>query len=245
MTYIFLDTETSGLMDFKKPADAPGQPRVCQIGLILVNDSLEIESEVEHLIRPEGWTFDNSSEAAKINGLTHERLMDEGIDIKNVLREYIDAIEAKRIVAGHNCSFDMKMMRAELRHVGYPDMYMQTRSLCTMWGSRDAVGIPAKNGRGFKLPKLIEACQFFGIEQPDAHSALADAKSALEILRKLREIGKMPAYADPYDDRPKKAAAKPAARRSGPDYEAQIMNEQELERLQGNGFIAGAAEDGK
>ena len=28
MSYVVLDTETSGLMDFKKPADAPGQERV-------------------------------------------------------------------------------------------------------------------------------------------------------------------------------------------------------------------------
>jgi len=191
-------------MDFKKPADAAGQPRVCQIGLIFVDKDLVTEREVEHLIKPNGWTLDNEGEAAKVNGLTQEKLEAEGVDIRDILREYGSAIDERRIVVGHNCSFDMKLMRAELRFAGLPDRYMQTRSLCTMWGSRDIVGIPAKNGRGFKIPKLAEACAHFGIEQPASHSALADARSALEILRRMRDAGEMPAFKNPYDDRPKK-----------------------------------------
>jgi DNA polymerase III subunit epsilon len=247
MNYIVLDTETSGIMDFKKPADAPGQPRVCSVGLILVREDLSVESESEHLIKPDGWVFDNNSEAAKINGMTQERLEAEGVDIKDVLRAYGDAIDAKRIVVGHNCSFDMKMMRAELRFAGFPDRYMQTRSLCTMWGSKDIVGIPAKNGRGFKIPKLIEACEFFGIEQPAKHTALADARSALELLRKMRDMGKMPRYADPYDDRPQtKAPARPSTwkRGAGPDYEREIGSNNDLDVDHSN-FIGGANEDGK
>ena len=203
MNYIVLDVETSGLMDFKKPADAPGQPRVCQVGLIFVGEDLSTEHEIEHLIKPNGWTFDDTSEAAKINGLTQEKLDAEGVDIKEVLREYGSAIDDRRIIVGHNCSFDMKMMRAELRFAGFPDRYMQTRSVCTMWGSRDVVGIPAKNGRGFKIPKLGEACAHFGIEQPDVHTALADARSALEILRKLKEAGQFPVFTDPYERKPR------------------------------------------
>lgn len=203
MNYVVLDVETSGLMDFKKPADAIGQPRVCQAGLIFVDADLAIERVIEHLIKPNGWALDNECEAAKINGLTQEKLEAEGVDIKDILREYGSAIDERRIVVGHNCSFDMKLMRAELRFAGFPDRFMQTRSICTMWGSRDAVGIPAKNGRGFKIPKLSEACAHFGIEQPSSHSALADARSALEILRRLKEAGQFPALTDPYDKKAK------------------------------------------
>ncbi len=169
-----------------------------------MGEDLATEREIEHLIKPDGWTFDDTSEAAKINGLTQAKLEAEGVDIKEILREYGSAIDDRRIVVGHNCSFDMKLMRAELRFAGYPDRYMQTRSICTMWGSRDIVGIPAKNGKGFKIPKLSEACAHFGIEQPDGHTALADANSALAILRKLRDLGEMPAYTDPWEKGSKK-----------------------------------------
>lgn len=235
MNYIVLDTETSGLVDHKKPADAPGQPRVCQIGLIFVDKGLNVEREIEHLIKPNGWTLDNECEAAKINGLTQEKLDAEGVDIKEMLREYGSAIDSRRIVVGHNCPFDMKLMRAELRFAGFPDRYMQTRSICTMWGSRDIVGIPAKNGKGFKIPKLVEACDHFGIKQPAAHSALADAQSALEILRHLNAAGHIPAVSDPYEkNKPKPVAPRPQGRA----YEEQVIREQD-------DFLRGASEDGK
>jgi DNA polymerase-3 subunit epsilon len=234
MNYLVLDTETSGLMDFKKPADAAGQPRVCQVGLIFVDNDLVVEREIEHLIKPNGWTLDNEGEAAKINGLTQEKLEAEGVDIREVLREYGSAIDERRIVVGHNCSFDMKLMRAELRFAGFPDRFMQTRNICTMWGSRDIVGIPAANGKGFKIPKLSEACVFFGIEQPDSHSALADARSALQILRCLRTAGEFPAFKDPYD----KGKPKPARRPQGKAYEEQVIREQQ-------DLLGGTSEDSK
>lgn len=235
MNYIVLDCETSGLMDYKKPTDAVGQPRVCQVGLIFVDDGLNVEREIEHLIKPNGWTLDNECEAAKINGLTQEKLDAEGVDIKEILREYGTAIDNRRIVVGHNCSFDMKLMRAELRFAGFPDRYMQTRSICTMWGSRDIVGIPAKSGRGFKIPKLGEACAHFEIKQPAAHSALADAQSALEILRHLNAAGKLPSMSDPYE---KSKPKEPAPRPQGRAYEEQVIAEQQ-------NFLRGASEDGK
>jgi hypothetical protein len=37
MNYLALDTEGSGLFDFTKPADAPGQPRLAAIGMILAD----------------------------------------------------------------------------------------------------------------------------------------------------------------------------------------------------------------
>ena len=96
-SYICIDTEGSGLFDFKKPADAVGQPRMAAMGLILVNAELEIESEHAHLIKPEGWVFDDTSDAAKINGLTHALLEAEGVDVRIPLRLYGDAIDQRGI----------------------------------------------------------------------------------------------------------------------------------------------------
>jgi len=84
-----------------------------------VDKDLVTEREVEHLIKPNGWTLDNEGEAAKVNGLTQEKLEAEGVDIREILREYGSAIDERRIVVGHNCSFDMKLMRAELRFAGF------------------------------------------------------------------------------------------------------------------------------
>lgn len=198
MNYIIVDTEGNGLFDHNKPADAVGQPRMAAIGLILCDEALEIEAEHTFLIRPEGWTFDDTSDAAKVNGLTHERLMAEGVDVREPLRLYGDAIDQRRIVVGFNVSHDLKLLRAELRIVGFPDRYMQTRSLCVMQGCRKIVDARGETGKK-KAPKLAEACAYFGIEQDAGHTGIGDAHSALAILRKLHDLDQMPPYTDPYD----------------------------------------------
>ena len=233
-SYICIDTEGSGLFDFKKPADAPGQPRMAALGLILVNAELEIEAEHGFLIKPEGWVFDDASDAAKINGLTHALLEAEGVDVRIPLRLYGDAIDQRRVVVGFNVPHDLKTLRAEARHVGFPDRYMQTRHICTMQGCRQLVDARTTDGRK-KAPKLAEACAFFGIDQGDAgHTGMGDARSALEILRRLKAAGQFPAFTDPYDRGKPKAAARPQGRA----YEEMVVRDQQ-------DFIGGANEDGK
>lgn len=205
MKYIIEDTEGSGLFDFKKPADAVGQPRLASIGLIMVDENFQIEEAYERLIKPDGWTFDNNSEAAKVNGLTHERLMAEGVPVRDVLRIYGAAIDDRRIVIGFNVMHDLKQLRSELRIAGYPDRFMQTRYICAMQGCRKAVDARGVKGQK-KAPRLEEACKFFGIEQQSAHGAFSDAKDVLEIMRKLRERGEMPAFTDPYERQAAKGA---------------------------------------
>ena len=245
--YAIIDTEGSGVFDYTKPADAPGQPRMAAFGLILVNSELGIEHEHSFLIRPDGWWFDNNSAAAAVNGLTHERLMDEGVPVKDALRLYGDAIDARYIVVGYNVLHDLKQLRAEQRIVGLPDRYMQTKYICAMQGCRKIVDARTADGRK-KAPKLEEACTHFGIKRDEAHTALSDARDALAILRHLRDLGAMPAYTDPYDKQAKpvkperKARTVPKPRLQGPDYEQQIMHEQEMEQRD---FLRGASEDGK
>jgi DNA polymerase III epsilon subunit-like protein len=203
MNYLILDVENTGLFDYTKPADAPGQPRVCEIGMIFANEDLEIEREVAHLIKPSGWTLDPECEAAKVHGLTQEVLEKDGVSMRDVAREYGEAIDARRIVVAYNALFDVKQMRAELRHAGYPDRFMQTRYICAMQGCRKIVDARTADGKK-KAPKLEEACAHFKISyENNTHRALADAHRAYQILRKLREIGQMPAYVDQYEKRKK------------------------------------------
>lgn len=234
MNYAVVDTESSGLPDYKKAADAVGQPRMAAIGIILVDENLEIEEQYDLLIRPEGWIFDDLCEAAKVNGLTQERLMREGVPAQDALRIYGAAIDSRRIIVGFNIIHDLKLLRGELRAVGYPDRYMQTRYLCVMQGCRQLVDARTTDGRK-KAPKLAEACAFFGIDQGDAgHTGMGDARSALEILRRLKAAGQFPAFTDPYDRGKPKAAARPQGRA----YEEMVVRDQQ-------DFIGGANEDGK
>ncbi len=248
MQYLILDVETTGLPDFKKPADAPGQPRVCGVGLIHLDDNFSVEKKQAFIIKPDGWVIDPNSEATKVHGITQERAEAEGVEMREVARIYGNAIDERRIIVGFNVAFDLKLMRAELRFCGYPDRYLQTRHICTMQGCRQIVDARGVNGQK-KAPRLEEACAHFGIDQgAGAHTGLGDAESAYEILLRLRDAGAVPEFVDPYDKTsgPKKAHRAhldKKARPQGREYEQMVLDEQALTSQPD--FLRGASEDGK
>lgn len=186
MKYAVIDTETSGLFDFSKPADAEGQPRLAHLAVVLVGDDLAEESVIDFLIKPDGWSM--SDEVVAINGLTNEMLAEKGIPIAEALAAYGKIIDDGYVIVSFNAQFDTKVMRGEMRRAGIDDRFERTPNVCVMRALVDVCKIPKKTGRGHKFPKLSEACEFFGIKQPDAHSATGDARSAFELLLKLHEL---------------------------------------------------------
>ena len=188
--YLVIDTETSGLFDFAQPADAPGQPRLATIAMIILDEELKSVAETGYIIKPDGWEM--SEAVTKINGLTTEHLTKHGRPIREVLAIYSGFVLAGAIVVAFNSQFDTKMVRGELRRAGLPDLFTVTPNICVMRAATPICKVPKKSGGGYKFPKLGEACAHFGIEQPAAHSALGDARSAAEIMRRLHALKALP-----------------------------------------------------
>jgi DNA polymerase III epsilon subunit-like protein len=188
--YVVLDTETSGLFNFALPADAEGQPRLAHLAMIFVDENLQEESIVDLLVHPDRWTM--PPEVAAINHLPQEFLMEKGLPVAHVLQAYTDAVDRGLIVVAFNSQFDLKVMRGELRRAGMDDSFERTPNICVMRPLTDICKIPKANGKGYKFPKLSEAMAHFKIEQHGAHSAGGDARSALELFRKLKELGRCP-----------------------------------------------------
>lgn len=213
MKFAIIDTETNGLHDFSKPADASGQPRLASIAILLadinwkgldpsqelaeagVKSSTELRltcyQEENFLIRPDGWEM--KPEATQINGLTTEHLIKNGVPVMDALDYYSRLIRDGFIVTAFNAQFDTKVMRGELRLAGMPDLFEVTPNVCLMRACTNVCRVPKANGKGYKFPKLSEACAFFKIEQPAAHSALGDARSAFAILQHLHKANLVPA----------------------------------------------------
>lgn len=195
--YAIFDTETTGLFKFRDeagnpvPADAPGQPRLAHIGLVLLDDLLTEERSIDLYVKPDGWTMPEAASA--VNGLTDEFLHANGVPIADVLDQYVSLIDVEYVMVAFNAQFDLKVMRGELRRAGMDDRFERTPNICVMKASTDVCQIPRmRPGGGFKQPKLSEACEFFKITNEKAHSAGGDARAACEIFRRLHALGALP-----------------------------------------------------
>lgn len=197
--YACFDTEGTGLFRYDQPADAPGQPRMASLAIVYVNEALEIEREYHVFIRPDVNDYTMAEGAQKAHGLTVEFLNEHGIPVAEALTEFQSAIDNGRIMVAHNSQHDMKQMRAELRRAGMQDRFEDSPNICTMRAMTDICKIPPKGNRGgYKWPALSEALLFIGAENLGDHSAINDAKGALELLRYMKRNGLMPEAAVHY-----------------------------------------------
>lgn len=181
---IVADCETSGIFDFKRSADAEGQPRLAQFAMLMIDEDGAIESEHSFYVQPDGWTMDPG--ATEKNGLTDEFLHDHGIPVRDVLEAYTQAILSGRYLIGFNCQFDAKMMRGELRRASMPDLFEETRNVCVM---RKANGVILKEGGKKGWPSLQRCREVLGLSNEGAHGAVKDARDALDVWLYLRAQG--------------------------------------------------------
>lgn len=194
MKYAIIDTEGSGLFDFTKPADAPGQPRLASFGVLFVHTAPDEPAnfdERQHFVAPDGWEM--NPEASAVNGLTTEWLKANGRPVREVLDLYSKLVADGYVIASWGAQHDTKTMRAELRRSGMPDLFETTRNVCLMRAATPICKLPSKRG-GYKWPKLAEACVHFGLEpEPTPHQAIEGARRAALILVKLDALNALPA----------------------------------------------------
>lgn len=190
---LVIDTETTGLLDFKLPADAPGQPRICEIAAILIgfqaidgdgNDldhpGFIIHDRFETLIKPDGWVI--PADATAVNGITQDMLEADGIPMLDALRRIDEMTDASTEIAGFSISYDQKMLRGEYRRLGMNDRYGFV-PVC------DVMRCSAKLCDN-KWPKLGVAVErILSRRHENAHRAMPDALATAELYAVLRKAG--------------------------------------------------------
>lgn len=199
MKYLVIDTETTGLFNFKLPADAEGQPRLAHLAMIWADAEGNELDRQDLYVRPNGWTMPQGPKSAgEVNGLTDEFLSANGADIGEVLEQYLEEVRRGLVVVAFNAQYDLKVMRGELRRAGKPDLFEQTKNVCVMRPMTALCRIPYANRGGFKFPNLGEALLFFGHVLEGAHQATSDADGARTLLQELLRIGELPTPAIHY-----------------------------------------------
>lgn len=222
MSYLVIDCETSGLFDFKQPADAPGQPRLAHLAMIRLADDGREEDRADLYVRPDGWSMPQGpGSAGAVNGLTDEFLSANGGDVRDALNAYSDEVIAGRVIVAFNAQYDLEVMRGEFRRAGLPDLFERTLNICVMRPMTKLCRIPNPNRGGFKFPNLTEALAHFGHVREGDHLAMSDAESAAIIFRELKTRCLLPEAAVHYakeKPEPKPSAPRRKKRAAGADF---------------------------
>lgn len=182
MNILFMDTETTGIPKNYKapPSDVSNWPRLVQVGWIFG------DNKQEYIIRPTDFTI--PVDASNIHGVTQEKALAEGVHIHGVLEEIKGLVRTADIVAGHNISFDTKIVGAEFYREFGKDFFDGKRTVCTMLKSIDFCALPGKYG--FKYPKLSELyLKLFGRDMGAAHTALMDIENTKECFDEMVKRG--------------------------------------------------------
>lgn len=198
LSALIFDTETSGLFNYQKRADEPGQPRMVSLAAALLDTEGNVLHEIYRLIKPDGWeeNFIEDCKAGKgafaVNGLTWERLNDEGVPIAHALMEYDALVDRCEGIAAYGVNFDQKVVRAEQRRAGRDNRYGERPVFCLQRPCTDLCKIPPTDkmmatGRKWnKTPKLSEAVKILlGVDLEDAHDAKADLGATIDLYRLL------------------------------------------------------------
>lgn len=176
MIILFFDTETTGLINFKQDLMHESQPHIVQLAAAVTDDYGSILDQMDCIIKPNGWTI--PEETVRLHGITTERAEAEGIPMIEALHRFNAMKQICTHRAAYNISFDKQMMAREAGACGIPHDSTGIDSICVMQMAK--VFLSAKS------VKLRDAYQqIMGKPMENAHNAMGDTKSAMEIYFKM------------------------------------------------------------
>ena len=203
MRTLVFDSETTGLSKTQiiSPSTMHLWPHVVQFSYIVFDtESNEIVKIKDSIIKvSDGFTI--TEENAKIHGITTEISLAKGVDLLPVLEEFFADFDSADHIVGHNVSFDINMIKAELQRLimNSSDKKLQdylttintsTKFYCTMQETIELCGIEMKDkyGRSYKkFPKLVELYQkMFNVTPKNLHNSLNDVIVCLRCFIKLK-----------------------------------------------------------
>lgn len=190
MRLLPFDTETTGLPDWKQPSDAEHQPHIVQLAAHVVDeDTRKIIQTLDVIVKPEGWTI--PSETIEVHGITNEMAMDVGVPEKLALEMFLEIWRSCGMRIAHNTTFDNRIIRIGTKRYfddDVVDAWKAGEYQCTGLLSKPIMQMEPQGKYGYKMPKLVEAYQYFcGKELENAHTAIADVNACLDVYWAIQD----------------------------------------------------------
>lgn len=174
----FIDTETTGLSLDKH--------EIIEIGCVLISQNGDFGTgfkkieEFEIKVRPENIAAADPV-ALKINGYS-EKEWKNAVPLKEAMETLSQKTEGA-IMVGHNVSFDYAFLEKAFEKTGIKNT-MHYHKLDTI-SIAFAKLYDIKDIERFSLKSL---CEYFGVVNEKAHTALADARATFEIFTRLMNL---------------------------------------------------------
>ena len=189
--FIIFDTETTGLpKNYNAPiSDGDNWPRMVQLAWQLHSIDGKLISAKNYIVKPEGYTIPYNAE--KVHGISTERALRDGYDLKYVLEEFNNDLEKSKYNVGHNIEFDVNVVGAEFFRKGILQPTIVNKEIIdTKDEGTDFCAIPGGRGGKFKWPTLTELhTKLFGEGFGDAHDAAYDVDATARCFFGLIKEG--------------------------------------------------------
>jgi len=186
--YLFFDTETTGLpKNWKAPVtDTDNWPRVTQLAWQVYDESGNLLRERCNLIKPDGWEIPNEQFFID-NNMSTERCEREGVNLSEILEDFVSQVNESKYLIAHNMAFDEKIIGCEMVRKKLT-FKLEPKKLCTMQESTSYCKmLPFRYGT-YKWPTLLELHKkLFNEEFDGAHDALADVRACAKSFFELKK----------------------------------------------------------
>jgi len=189
---LFVDTETTGLVRHDLPIEAPEQPHLAQLALLLTDNSGHRVGSFVAYVQPDGWEM--PAEASAINGLTTDYLRAYGLPLISAWDAFHDFSAQAELIVAHNVDFDRTVIEIVASRLGRKWDWRQPW-FCTKEAAAPVCCLPGRSGYPprakegkYKWPTLDEAHRML-CDGPvaNAHDAMADAEACARVYFALRE----------------------------------------------------------
>ena len=169
---IFLDTETTGIGLYDL---------VVEVGIV----DLDGNVLYNNLINP-GRPIPKDS--SKVHGITDDMVSDAPSLI--TAWSEIEDILHDRAIGMYNAEFDYRLMKQSVEYAGLPWSIQRNQAFCVMNMFAAWYGEWNRRANNFRSQKLEFAGKFCGIDLPNNHHAIDDAKLTAALLKYLAEFEK-------------------------------------------------------
>lgn len=192
----FIDTETTGLPinDNLPYTELDNWPHLVQVALIIEDDNYGILAKRNMILKPDGYSIPESS--ARIHGIANAQAIKVGEDRKHVIGFLDQVLSNSNIVIGHNVSFDLNVVKAEIIRVkGIENALFTTKNhnvVDTMKMGMNICKTPNLSfhthmSQPYKYPKLDELYyKLFNKHFNNQHDAMADVQAAYDCYYELK-----------------------------------------------------------